>query len=224
MRRNVSLRWEDPKLRWAEEVASSIRYLHRAQRFDNHTLSYTMGIVHRDIKTTNILIDAMFVSKITDFGESVDRADKEKLGIVGTPKFVAPEVMKGLNYGFKADVYSYGIVLSELATGKKPYHDFDGISLTREIMHGLRPTVPKKRISSALRSLMEHCWDANPKTRPTMDEVIEVLQHIDTTNFATEETVRVAEVEPEQQIESYSVGTDSREETTDALQAQPGTS
>ena len=53
--RNVTLNWEDPKLRWAEEVASSIRYLHRAQRFDSTTLSYTMGIVHRDIKTTNIV-------------------------------------------------------------------------------------------------------------------------------------------------------------------------
>ena len=48
--RNVSLTWNDPKLRWAEEVASSIRYLHRAQRFDDKTLSYTVGIVHRDIK------------------------------------------------------------------------------------------------------------------------------------------------------------------------------
>ena len=117
--RNVTLRWEDPKLRWAEEVASSIRYLHRAQRFDNLTLSYTMGIVHRDIKTSNILIDSMFVSKITDFGESVDRADREQLGIVGTPKFVAPEVMKGLNYGFKADVYSYGIVLVSLERSER---------------------------------------------------------------------------------------------------------
>ena len=92
--RSLTLTWSDPKIRWCDEIARGLAYLHRAQRFDEDTLSYTMGIVHRDIKTSNILVDAMFVSKITDFGESVDRATgEERLGVVGTPLFVAPEVM-----------------------------------------------------------------------------------------------------------------------------------
>ena len=61
------------------------------------------------------------MAKISDFGESVDQQYDVELGKVGTPLFVAPEILRGLPYDTKADVYSYGIVMSELSTHKKPY-------------------------------------------------------------------------------------------------------
>ena len=69
------------------------------------------------------MIDSNFVAKISDFGESVDQLHDEDLALVGTPLFVAPEILLGLQYDTKADVYSYGILASELSTRKKPYFE-----------------------------------------------------------------------------------------------------
>ena len=81
---------------------------------------------------------------------------------------------KGLEYDASADMYSYGILLSEIATQKKPYGDMSKAGLTGKIMHGLRPEVPLSDFPEMfleMRTIMKDCWSASPKQRPTSDDV-----------------------------------------------------
>ncbi|KAG6577847.1 TKL protein kinase [Phytophthora cinnamomi] len=109
------------KLTVALDIADALVYLH----------SFAEPIMHRDLKAQNVLLSNKWVAKISDFGVSKRRKQRdEKLGVssggpqtaeVGTAAWIAPEVIKGARYDQKADIYSFGIVMCELDTCTKPY-------------------------------------------------------------------------------------------------------
>jgi serine/threonine protein kinase len=96
----------------ALDIARGLEYIH------------LQGIVHRDVKSENILFDGEFCAKIVDFGVACEEAYCNLIDDdPGTYRWMAPEMYKHKPYGRKVDVYSFGLVLWELVTGSLPYED-----------------------------------------------------------------------------------------------------
>ena len=96
-------------------------------------------------------------------------------GETGSLRYMAPEVADGLPYNYTADVYSFGIILWELNSGKKPYEGLNRELFYERIVHGgERPPVSRKWPAD-LTSLMSECWDADMQNRPKFHEIVERL-------------------------------------------------
>ncbi|GAB9477761.1 Tkl protein kinase, partial [Globisporangium polare] len=104
--------FDSDKIKIALHVAHALTYLHSLRPI----------VLHRDLKSKNILLDAQMNAKLTDFGVSRERSDTTTMTAgVGTSLWMAPEVMMGERYDDKADIFSFGVVLSELDTQAIPY-------------------------------------------------------------------------------------------------------
>ncbi|KAJ4830797.1 hypothetical protein Tsubulata_016933 [Turnera subulata] len=158
----------------ALDVANGMAYIH------------SCNLIHRDLKSQNLLIFGDKTIKIADFG--VARIEVHPEGMTpetGTYRWMAPEMIQHRPYTQKVDVYSFGIVLWELVTGNIP---FDGISSMQAacevISQGLRPTIPSDCLP-ALSKIMTRCWDENPDVRPTFAEVVKMLEDTKTEIMTT---------------------------------------
>jgi len=96
-------------------------------------------------------------------------------GFTGTLAYMAPEVALRKPYNEKVDIYSFGIILWQMVTGETP---FDGMSkatyIERVVMGGLRPSIPRE-VPKDLATLMQQCWDEDPKRRPSCMAILAAL-------------------------------------------------
>jgi len=174
--KRLSLTWLDPLLKMACDSAAGMAYLHGCNP----------PVIHRDLKSLNILVSSTFGCKITDFGMS-RQAVREKgledaMTLVGTPLWVPPEVIKSEKYSEKIDVYSFGVCLTEIQTREMPYADIANRAgmtkwklLNMIAYEGARPTIPADTAPS-LRKLMHRCLENNASKRPSMEECLHILQ------------------------------------------------
>ncbi|GMH01292.1 hypothetical protein Nepgr_003131 [Nepenthes gracilis] len=154
----------------ALDLARGLSYLH------------SQKIVHRDVKTENMLLDKSRTLKIADFGVARIEASNpsDMTGETGTLGYMAPEVLNGSPYNRKCDVYSFGICLWEIYCCDMPYPDLSFSEVTTAVVRqNLRPEIPRC-CPSTLANTMKRCWDASPDKRPEMDEVVAMLEAIDT--------------------------------------------
>lgn len=144
-------------------------------------------IIHRDLKPGNILINKDFHPLISDFGMSKffkpdESNDQSKWG--GSYSYMAPEIINGLNYNQKADVYSFGIIMFEVVTGLVPYPDFKNgkiksFHLQNKIcLEDYRPQF-ESEIKESFKELVERCWSKEPDDRPTFSELFKMLSNKD---------------------------------------------
>jgi hypothetical protein len=135
-------------------------------------------IIHRDLKSHNLLVDEAWRVKVCDFGLSRIIEANPSLNTMtacGTPCWTAPEVLRSLRYSYKADVYSFGIVVWECASRQDPFAGLPPFQVVFAVgNNGLRPEVPEncpKRIAN----LMRRCWHEDPNMRPPFDVVVGLL-------------------------------------------------
>jgi len=154
----------------ALDVSRGLAYLH------------SQKIAHRDVKTENMLLDKQRHVKIADFGVARVEASnpKDMTGDTGTPGYMAPEILDGKPYNKKCDVYSFGICLWEVYCCDMPYLTLSFADMTSAVVHqNLRPEMPKC-CPHGLADIMRKCWDANPEKRPSMADVVHMLEALDT--------------------------------------------
>ena len=147
----------------AFDIARGMQFLH------------SRHIIHRDLKSLNVLLDSNGHAHICDFGFSrAFNGDETFLTEnVGTPQWMAPELLATKNsYTMKVDVYAYGIVLWEIASGQIPYDGLDASQIVGQVLvNDARPPI-SDRIHPKLRDLIAKCWARNPDARPTFDEIV----------------------------------------------------
>jgi mitogen-activated protein kinase kinase kinase 7 len=168
------LSWARDKIYVAVGVARALQYLH----------GFSPPLIHRDLKSKNILLTRQLEAKLIDFGASRGRLDNTMTAGVGTPFWTAPEVLEGRRYSEQADLYSFGVVLSELDTCKIPFHDCVGTNgkkakpfhILQEVMTGtLRPSFSED-CPPRIRRIGVVCCQHDPERRPTAAQLVEMLQ------------------------------------------------
>jgi len=165
------------KSRWALDIARGCAFLH----------GQSPPIIHRDLKCANILVTGDLKAKVTDFGESrtFDAGEKGTMTTVGTPYFMAPEVFSDdtcdKRYTAEVDCYSFGMLLLEIflnANMKKAFHPGWGpIIIMNRISKGWRPDLTAvEGEDQDLAGIIRNCWQANPKLRPTMVDLLGIFE------------------------------------------------
>jgi hypothetical protein len=146
-------------------ILMGMRYLHRS------------GIMHRDLKPANVLVDDHWIAKIADFGTSkVHNVDIANTLGTGTPLYQAPEILQGRDdYGFPADVYSFGCMCFEILTGRRVFLQKSFIAVGIAVIQGLRPDIPHEW-SPFFGDLVDRSWAVDSERRPTFDDWFQCLQ------------------------------------------------
>lgn len=134
------------------------------------------AILHRDLKSANILLDESYTAKVCDFGLSRLKAHERSMtGNCGTVQWMAPEVLANQSYNEKADVFSYGVICWELLTRQCPYEEMSAIQCALAVLNrNLRPDIPKW-CPPPLHALIRSCMKKNPDERPTFAQIIQAL-------------------------------------------------
>ncbi|CAN8233615.1 unnamed protein product [Cochlearia groenlandica] len=183
---DYTMTW-DVRLRIAVEIAGALAYLHSAA---------STPVYHRDVKTTNILLDEKYRAKVSDFGTSrsinIDQTHLTTL-VAGTFGYLDPEYFQTSQFTDKSDVYSFGVVLVELITGEKPFsvmrpeenrglasHFIEAMKQNR-VVDIVDPRIKEDcKLEQVLvvAKLARRCLSLKGKKRPNMREVSIELERI----------------------------------------------
>ncbi|CAI5741661.1 unnamed protein product [Hyaloperonospora brassicae] len=165
------------KARIALQVAHALVYLH----------SLAPTVLHRNLKSMNILLSSKLEAKITDFGMARQWNVDTMTADVSTALWMAPEVVMGERYDASADIFSFGVVLSELDSHLLPYRDtlfVNGQQTSNVAILTMLTSGQQRRINfsssvpSELVNLGQTCVDLDPKARPSASELLYRLQTI----------------------------------------------
>jgi serine/threonine protein kinase len=166
-------RERDPPKFWTHDnvakfvvgIVLGMRYLH------------SKDIIHRDLKPENLLIDSKYRIRICDFGSA--RIDTSTTtGAVGTMGYIAPESIGGQSPTKKVDVYAFAFIFLGFIDGRSVFgENNEQAHVVRFYMNEDRPKIGAD-VSPAIRGIIEQCWSTDPKSRPTFDEIYDLLKNV----------------------------------------------
>lgn len=141
---------------------------------------HSQNIIHRDLKSPNILLNTYDVPAICDFGlaKSLNNKQETLTTEIGTCDWTAPEVFQSPHYTFKVDVYSFGVMLWEMITARQPYKGLTAMQVAFAVTQNKeRPKFPKDT-PVKLKKFIQKCWHQNPDKRPTFAKiVVKIAKH-----------------------------------------------
>ena len=146
--------------------------------------AHAQGLIHRDVKPQNVLLNGDGRAKVTDFGivRSLDAVGQTETGtVLGTSHYIAPEQARGERVDAQTDVYSFGVVLYELLAGEVPYPGDNFLSVAMKHVNDPVPSVLDRRLDAPIRlaTLIERSLAKDPAERPaSMDEVVAELEAV----------------------------------------------
>ncbi|KAG6542680.1 hypothetical protein Mapa_015915 [Marchantia paleacea] len=167
---------ERRRLRMAFDVAKGMNYLHRSNP----------PIVHRDLKSPNLLVDKTWTVKVCDFGLSRFKGNtflSSRSG-AGTPEWMAPEVLRDEPSNEKSDVYSYGVVLWELVTLQQPWNGMSPAQVVGAVGFQNRRLQIPKEVNPDIAALVESCWTNEPWLRPSFADIMLSLKNFQKATLA----------------------------------------
>ncbi|KAM0951195.1 putative protein kinase TKL-CTR1-DRK-2 family [Dioscorea sansibarensis] len=168
-RNTTRLDWRR-RIHMALDIARGMNYLHHCNPL----------IIHRDLKSSNLLVDKNWTVKVGDFGLSRLKHETyltTKTG-KGTPQWMAPEVLRNEPSDEKSDVYSYGVILWELVTEKIPWDNLNSMQVIGAVgFMNQRLELPKD-LDPQWVSIIESCWHSEPSHRPSFQELLERFKEL----------------------------------------------
>ncbi|KAJ8558320.1 hypothetical protein K7X08_005086 [Anisodus acutangulus] len=171
---------EKKRMRMALDVAKGMNYLHTSNPM----------IVHRDLKTPNLLVDKNWVVKVCDFGMSrlKHHTFLSSKSTAGTAEWMAPEVLRNEPSNEKSDVYSFGVILWELTTLKVPWSGLNSMQVVGAVgFQGRRLDIPAS-VDPVVAEIISDCWTQNPQVRPSFAQIITCLKRLQRLNVQGNET------------------------------------
>ncbi|KAL8216789.1 hypothetical protein R6Q57_023626 [Mikania cordata] len=168
-RNTTRLDWRR-RVHMAMDIARGMNYLHHCHP----------PIIHRDLKSSNLLVDRNWNVKVGDFGLSRIKHETyltTKTG-KGTPQWMAPEVLRNEQADEKSDIYSFGVVLWELTTETIPWDSLNSMQVIGAVgFMNQRLDIPKDA-DPQWASLIESCWCSDPQSRPTFQDILDKLKDL----------------------------------------------
>nr|BAC80147.1 constitutive triple response 1-like protein kinase [Delphinium hybrid cultivar] len=158
------------RISMAYDVAKGMNYLHRRNP----------PIVHRDLKSPNLLVDNMYTVKVCDFWLSRLKANTylSAKSAAGTPEWMAPEVLRDEHQTEKCDGYSFGVILWELMTLQKPWNNLNQAQVVAAVGFKHKRLPIPSSLDPDIAVLIEACWSKDPSKRPSFSSIMEYLQSL----------------------------------------------
>jgi serine/threonine protein kinase len=142
------------------DIASAVEYLH----------SLSPAIIHRDLKSHNVLRSSNGSYKLCDFG-----LVRNRNSAAGTPAYMAPELLEGRNFTKSVDCYALGVVIWEIFCQDIPFSRLDVPEIRQRVLNGKRPPIPSYGFNHRLARLITRCWDQCADDRPLIGEIVDEL-------------------------------------------------
>ncbi|KAK9062851.1 hypothetical protein SSX86_020041 [Deinandra increscens subsp. villosa] len=171
------------RLKMALDTARGMNYLHNC----------TPVIVHRDLKSPNLLVDKNWIVKVCDFGLSRMKNSTflSSRSTAGTAEWMAPEVLRNEPSDEKSDVYSYGVVLWELCTLQQPWGGMNPMQVVGAVGFQHRRLEIPDDMDPVIADIIAKCWQTDPKLRPTFAEIMAALKPLQKLNASSKTVKRV---------------------------------